>query len=144
MQIRRMTSADVDAVAAIENESFEFPWSKRSLKDELINPIATYLVVCDNDGAVCGYGGYLKVSDEAYITNIAVKSSERNKGYGSLIIKALIDEARISGVKAITLEVRVGNVIAIKIYQSFGFKSVGIRPKFYPDGEDAEIYWLTL
>ena len=144
MQVRRMTLEDAEAVAAIENESFKFPWSKQSIEDECTSPLATCIVVCDDNGVVLGYGGYLKVLDEAYITNIAVKTDERNKGYGSAIIKALIDEARTSDVKAITLEVRVSNEKAIKLYQSFGFKSVGVRPKFYPDGEDAEIYWLTI
>ena len=144
MQIRRMTLKDVDAVSAIENESFRFPWSRQAIEDECASTLATCLVVCDDDNQVLGYGGYLKVLDEAYITNIAVKPTERNKGYGKAIVKSLIDEAKANGVRAVTLEVRVSNANAIELYKQFGFKSVGIRPKFYPDGEDAGIYWLTI
>lgn len=138
-----MTLSDVDAVAEIEKDSFKFPWSRQSLEDECYNPIATCFVVCDDAGTVCGYGGYLKVLDEAYITNVAVKPCERNKGYGAAIIKALTEEAKATDCTAITLEVRESNAQAIKLYEKFGFAFSGIRPKFYPDGENAKIYWLT-
>ena len=59
-----------------------------------------------------------------------------------MLMEAIIKEARQRKLYSLTLEVRVSNIGAIKLYENFGFKSAGVRPKYYPDGEDAMILWL--
>jgi len=143
MQIRDMSIEDIDGIMTIEYESFRYPWTKAAIEAEYYNDIATYLVVY-NDDKLCGYGGYLAVLNEAYITNIAVATDERKKGYGTALLNALLERAEKDGITAVTLEVRVSNEGAIRLYERLGFVSSGIRPKFYPDGEDAKIFWLKL
>lgn len=126
----------------IEKEAFDTPWSERMFIPEVENPHAHYIVgVLGNQEVVC-YGGFHLFDDEAHITNIAVKSTERGKGYGKFLLNELLTLARRLGASNITLEVKITNVKAINLYTSFGFKAEGIRPHYYPDGKDAVLMWL--
>jgi ribosomal-protein-alanine N-acetyltransferase len=141
-EIHKLEEKFLDGIVQIENDSFKYPWSYDAYFKEIQNEMATYLVVTDGEGTVIAYGGFWKVLDEADITNIAVKRDCRNQGIGRLLTKALIEEARAQGIRAMTLEVRVSNKSAIRLYENTGFKSAGIRKNYYPDGEDAIIMWL--
>lgn len=140
-EIRFLEEGFLDKIIEIENDSFRYPWSRDAYKAEIENKLATYLVVLQ-DGDVVAYGGFWKVLDEADITNIAVKRDCRGQGIGKMLTSALIQEAKKQEIKAITLEVRVSNISAIRLYEGCGFKNAGIRKKYYPDGEDAIIMWL--
>ena len=83
--------------------------------------------------------------DEGHITNVAVRPEFRRKGFARKLLQDLIDHARTSGIKSLTLEVRVSNLPAIRLYESFGFKVEGRRKQYYADNrEDALIMWLRL
>ena len=143
--VREMALGDVDDVYAIECESFASPWSRESIVGELVeNTMAVYyVVVCDE--AVVGYAGMWRIVDELHITNVAVRASHRGAGYGKALIEKMIEYARLKGYAHLTLEVRVSNARAIGLYESYGFKSLGIRPKYYVDnGEDALVMWKEM
>ena len=140
-EIRFLEEGFLDEIIEIENDSFRYPWSRDAYNGEIENKLATYLTVLQDDRVVA-YGGFWKVFDEANITNIAVKREYRGQGIGKVITNALIQEAKKQGIRAITLEVRVSNISAIRLYEGCGFKNAGIRKKYYPDGEDAIIMWL--
>ena len=125
--IRRMTAADVDDVTAIENATFARPWSRDSFMREMEkNPAARYLVA-ELDGRVIGYAG-------AWV----VLEAERGKGIGRKLTEALIRYVSNLGAAYATLEVRVSNERAQRLYKSLGFVSVGKRKRYYEDnGEDA-------
>lgn len=123
-------------MAQIEREAFEMPWTEAMFIPEVQSENAVYLVGVRGDEVVC-YGGYHKVLDEAHITNIAVKSTERGKGIGKLLMSMLIAKAKESGVKTMSLEVRENNEAAIKMYLSFGFKIDGVRKRYYDYKFDA-------
>lgn len=94
---------------------------------------------------VIGYGGLWHIMEEGHITNIAIDPAHRNKGYGKFLMKAIMAESSRLGIDYMTLEVRVSNLPAIKLYESLGFISSGIRPKYYSDNqEDANIMWVDL
>ena len=139
--IRRMTINDVDAVYAIEANTFARPWSRQDfIKEMTTNTCARYLVV-EKDGNVIGYAGAWIVLDEAHVTNVAVAKDFRGQGIGRLLTAALIQYASNLGVVYATLEVRRSNETAKRLYQSLGYEYVGVRKRYYEDnGEDALLY----
>jgi ribosomal-protein-alanine N-acetyltransferase len=91
---------------------------------------------------IVGYGGVWLTVDAAHITTIAVTPAHRGQGVGELLLNALIDHAYDLHAQTITLEVRVSNSVAQKLYVKYGFQPVGTRPRYYTDnGEDALIMW---
>jgi len=145
LTIRRAIFDDLDKIAAIEKECFTTPWSEASLGTELtLNALARYFVA-EISGEIVGYGGMWVIADEAHITNIAVSSNYRRQGVARGILHKLLDTAKKERCKAATLEVRVGNTQARRLYEDSGFAPVGIRPKYYYDtNEDALIMWCVL
>lgn len=143
MRFVRLEFKHLSQMAEIEREAFETPWTETMFIPEVEDPSAYYVVGVRGEEVVC-YGGFHKVLDEAHITNIAVKSTERGKGIGRFLMSELISRARLADIKRMTLEVREGNVPAIKLYESFGFKVEGVRKKYYNNKFDALIMWLTL
>jgi ribosomal-protein-alanine N-acetyltransferase len=135
-----MTLADIPAVHRIERASFPVPWPDYAFRQELqTNRLAHYLVVRVGSKAVA-YAGIWMMVDEAHITTFAVLPDWRRQGIGGRLLLALLRLAREHDARVATLEVRVSNVAARALYQSFGFRPVGIRPRYYSDNhEDALI-----
>ena len=140
IEITKMTSNDLDAVYEIDKDAFPIPWQKTSFEEELKNILATYLVA-KIDQKVVGYIGMWFVIDECHITNVAVHSEFRRQKVASELIKSMLRLCNSHGISYILLEVRANNIPAQRLYESFGFKSDGIRKGYYknPDGtyEDA-------
>ena len=136
--IRRMTLADLEAVAAIEAATFPMPWSIDAFRQELTqNAVARYLVA-EADGEVVGYAGAWVILDESHITNIAVREDVRGRGYGKALTAALMQYIANLGAAYATLEVRRSNERAQHVYKSLGFVGVGWRKRYYEDNnEDA-------
>jgi ribosomal-protein-alanine N-acetyltransferase len=142
-QITDMTSAHLDEVYQIETRSFAIPWSKSELRKEIEeNKHAVYKAAISPSGELAGYAGLWHIVNEGHITNIAVDSSFRRMGVGSMLVEALIKLAREREMIGLTLEVRTGNAAARGLYEKYGFKPEGIRKRYYADtGEDAIIMW---
>ena len=91
---------------------------------------------------LAGYGGLWLMVDEAHITTIAVRPQFRRRGFGELLLVALAEVAIDINARWLTLEVRVSNDIAQSLYRKYGFKSAGVRQRYYSDNhEDALIMW---
>ena len=89
-----------------------------------------------------GYAGLWLMVDEAHITTIAVRPQFRRRGFGELLLVALAEVALDINARWLTLEVRVSNEIAQSLYRKYGFKSAGVRQRYYSDNhEDALIMW---
>lgn len=97
------------------------------------------------DGELCsiaGFAGLWLMTDEAHITTIAVDPNYRGRGIGELLLLGLIDRAKQIGARWLTLEVRMSNHVAQRLYQKYTFKEMGIRRRYYSDnGEDAQVMW---
>ena len=109
--------------------------------------MAFYHVVAptSNPQQVIGYGGFWIVFDEAHITNIAIKSDFRGHRLGHLLMETMQQIARLKGAERMTLEVRVSNTNALKLYHRLNFKEEGVRKRYYSDNnEDALIMWCEL
>jgi ribosomal-protein-alanine N-acetyltransferase len=135
-----MAAADIPAVHAIETASFPTPWPPYAFRQELeTNPMARYLVIRAGERVIAYAGTWLMV-DEAHITTFAVLPVYRRRGIGGLLLCELMDLAADLGATVVTLEVRLSNASARRLYQQFGFRPVGVRPRYYSDdGEDALI-----
>ncbi|NMA82999.1 MAG: ribosomal protein S18-alanine N-acetyltransferase [Epulopiscium sp.] len=145
INVRPMTLDHVDKVWEIEKSCFATPWSKQSLVKELkTNALASYYVAFMN-GELAGYAGMWKIVDEGHITNVAVLPKMQGLGVGSALIAQLIEDGTRSKLRALTLEVRVGNHVARSLYEKYGFKISGIRKEYYADTrEDGYLMWKEL
>lgn len=92
---------------------------------------------------VLGFGCSWAILDEAHITLLAVAPSYQRQGLGKWLLLQLLQGACDRGLQRATLEVRVSNLIALKLYESLGFKIAGQRRRYYTDGEDALILWQS-
>lgn len=131
--IKIATKDNINDIAKIERACFSTPWSEKSIEESLNNPSSHFYVAYIND-EVAGYMGVQIFSGEGYVTNVATLPEFRRNG----IAKALIARALENNMEFLTLEVRESNAPAIKLYEGFGFKVVGKRPRFYREPtEDA-------
>ena len=139
---REMTVDDVESVEEIESESFSLPWTLMDFFYEVWRDDSIALVG-EVDGKIAAYACVWISFEEADVANIAVKKIFRGQGIGKKLFAEIIRRVKLRGVTALTLEVRVSNVAAINLYESFGLRSVGRRKGYYEDGEDALIMWNT-
>jgi len=136
-----MTLLDVDKIHELEKKIFTDAWSRDAFISEVNNKLAHYFLF-EIDDVLIGYGGVWIILDEGHITNIAIDSDYRGCGYGYYLVNKMIQYLKENGVVSATLEVRVSNTPAIKLYEKCGFKGAGVRKKYYQDnGEDALIMW---
>ncbi len=141
LTIRAVTLDDLPSLIVLENACFAIPWSEESLRLDIANnPAARYLAAVLPDGELVGYAACWIVLDEGQITNIAVAPPWQRRGVGQRLLEALISIAKSERLSLLTLEVRVGNTPAIRLYQGGGFVPAGLRRGYYEDnGEDAII-----
>ena len=147
LKIRKMGVSDIGPLANIEKQCFSRPWSAREFGHLIEQSDALYLVAeaVDDKGSrkIVGTAGMRIIGAEGDIDNVAVLPEFRNLGIAKKLINDLLDAGRKAGAEEFTLEVRVSNEPAIKVYESAGFVSEGIRPGFYEDPkEDANIMWI--
>lgn len=135
LNIREATFKDIFRIVKIERQNFSKPWGFSGFSAELLKKDNLFLVA-EIEGEIVGYLVCWVLFDEAYIANIAVDINYQGSGIGSRLIEVLFDILRSKGVKRCTLEVRVSNIKAQRLYSKFGFKVVGIRKRLYHDGED--------
>ncbi len=138
--VEPMSIADLPAVHRIERASFSAPWPDDAYRNELSsNRLASYLVACIGRDVVA-YGGIWMMVDEAHITTFAVDPAWRRQRIGETLLLALLDVAIGRRAREATLEVRLSNAPARRMYAKFGFRPLGVRPRYYSDnGEDALI-----
>lgn len=138
-----MRPDDVPAVAALEAAARTRPWSLATIAEEVERADRRYVVARDPDGRLLGYAGVTVGAGEAHVLTVVVAPDVRRRGLGRRLVLEVLGEARAAGAAAATLEVRASNHAARALYDELGFASAGLRPGYYPDGEDADIRWLT-
>jgi len=135
--IRPMEVWDLPQVLNIENCSFPVPWSYRAFVSELNNSYSVYFVAVAGE-AVVGYAGMWLLPGEAHVTTVAVHPDYRGRKIGRKLMNTLIEFAKYRGAQTMLLEVRPSNLPARKLYQSLGFRQIGLRVNYYAEtGEDA-------
>lgn len=134
--IRPMTEDDINDVVKGEEEIFKTSLGYDMIYTDInLNPYAYYFVL-EIDAKISGYIG-LWIEDQAQIINFYVDKKYQNKGFGSMILKFVIELCIMSKVNNISLEVRESNIKAINLYEKYGFVKSYKRNSYYEDGEDA-------
>ncbi|HET8764549.1 MAG TPA: ribosomal protein S18-alanine N-acetyltransferase [Rhodanobacter sp.] len=129
-RVRLMHADDLDDVFAIEQASYEFPWTRGIFADCLHAGHPCWVLCVDE--AVAGYGILSVGAGEAHVLNICIASGYRGTGLGRHLLGRLLDVARWSGAQRVFLEVRPSNPNAKALYDSVGFREIGRRPHYYP------------
>lgn len=141
VSIRGMTERDVPAVAELERACFADAWSERLVADLLTSGM-DYCRVAFLDGIPAGYVNVRVIGDEAELMRICTAPEFRGRGIGNQLLAAGLQDMKDHGALSATLEVRAGNVPAIRLYEAHGFLPEGRRKNYYRDPEeDALIYW---
>jgi ribosomal-protein-alanine N-acetyltransferase len=144
--IRRLGLGDLPHVIAIERRAFPTPWSPAMFVLELSRASSISVGAFLSDRRKALLAGYLiasRYADVWHLMNVAVDPPLRRRGIASALLDELI--ARVGGSEPVTLEVRPSNAAAITLYERFGFRGAGVRPRYYRDtGEDALIMWRTV
>ena len=144
MIIRQARESDIDEITRLDQLCFSAPWSRESFRQEIMeNGLALYLVAeVPESHELVGYAGIWGILEEGHITNVAVHPEHRRRHIGESLVKVLMEEASASGIRLFTLEARVSNEAALRLYRKFGFRDAGIRKGYYEDNnEDALILW---
>ena len=141
--------ADIEALTALENRCFRWPWGRLSFEGEIATRDGGSLVAraesASGDEEVIAYLFYRWIADEVHIFRIAVHPEWRRQGIGSQLVRECLRAARRRDVTAAVLEVRASNTEALELYHNFGFRVVATRPKYYSDsGEDALVLKLEI
>lgn len=168
--VEPMQTADIGEVMAIDRQSFPTPWSHSAYVHEIErNDAAHYLVLRAREGVrgpgsdtnwervkrwlagsgpsgrlpILAYGGLWLMYDEAHISTIAARSDWRGKGVGELMLVALLDQALRLTAHIVTLEVRVSNTRAQRLYKKYHLEVVGRRRGYYTDNNEDALLMTT-
>lgn len=128
-----------EQVAQIERNCFSHPWTEEMLLGELDNLLSSWICALGENGVVLGYAGISVVAGEGYINNVAVRQEYRKQGVASALLDVFLRFAQAQKLDFITLEVRVSNEAAKRLYMKHGFAQVGRRKDYYDDPKEDAI-----
>lgn len=145
LSIREMVLEDIEEVLEVETATFTMPWTKDVFNQEIVENKYAHYYVLVFERKIVGYVGLWIVMDDAQITNIAILPDFRGKKLGERLFRFAVQQAIQMGAKRLSLEVRVSNIIAQRMYRKFGLVPGGIRKNYYTDNqEDAIVMWVNL
>ncbi|MBK7300252.1 MAG: ribosomal protein S18-alanine N-acetyltransferase [Moraxellaceae bacterium] len=142
--LRAMTTADISAVCAIEQQVQYAPWTPKLFSDSLERHLCW---VAEKNQQVVGFFVVQFIVDEAHLLNIAVDPTQQKQGIGRMLLDNVQQQAIAKKANTIFLELRATNQRALALYQMAGFNEIGLRKNYYPAAqgkEDAVIMALML
>ena len=145
-QFQSLTAERLDAVLAVEQRAYAHPWNRSHFLDALQAGYQAQMLVADD--ALLGYFVAMEGFEEVHLLNITVAPDYQRQGWSRVMLDALAVWAKGQGAQWLWLEVRVGNLRAMQVYESHGYRRVGQRKDYYPAGgnerEDALVMSLKL
>ena len=143
VDIRRLQTGDLDAIERIERASYPTPWSRSMFVGEISKPSSICLGAFDPESAqLIGYVIVSRYVDAWHVMNVAVDPRDRRHGVATMLLDRLFELTAGDERRGFTLEVRVSNDGAIRLYERVGFRGRGVRRGYYTDNrEDALIMW---
>jgi [ribosomal protein S18]-alanine N-acetyltransferase len=130
LSFRPMTELDLPRVVEIENSAYVFPWTFGNFRDSLYSGYFCTGVWCEN--TLIGYTIVMPALEEAHLLNLAIDSVWQGRGLGARVLATLIEDAKKTTCEVIYLEVRPSNIAALRLYERFGFRQLGLRRDYYP------------
>jgi len=141
VRIRPLELEDLNAIESIEQRAYPTPWSRSMFASELAKPTSICLGAFEGDDLV-GYVINSRYVDAWHVMNVAVDPGRQRRGVATALLERLFELTRNDERRGYTLEVRVSNEGAIRLYERLGFEPRGIRRGYYTDNrEDALIMW---
>jgi ribosomal-protein-alanine N-acetyltransferase len=141
IEIRRLGLTDIDAIESIEKRAYRTPWSRSMFASELAKPTSICLGAFEGEQLV-GYVVNSRYVDAWHVMNVAVDPDFQRRGIATQLLERVFELTEGDDRRGYTLEVRVSNSDAIRLYESLGFSSRGVRRGYYTDNrEDALIMW---
>jgi ribosomal-protein-alanine N-acetyltransferase len=142
VELRRLDLEDLDTVEEIEQSSYPTPWSRSMFVAELRKPSSLAIGAYAEAGQLVGYAFISRYVDAWHVMNVAVAADYRRRGIATTLLERLFEVTASDPRSGYTLEVRVSNTHAIRLYERLGFEARGIRRGYYTDNrEDALIMW---
>lgn len=142
VELRRLEPRDLDTVEEIERESYPTPWSRSMFAAELRKPSSLAIGAYVEAGALVGYAFISRYVDAWHVMNVAVAPEYRRRGIATTLLERAFEVTAADPRRGYTLEVRMSNTDAIRLYERLGFEHRGIRSGYYTDNrEDALIMW---
>jgi [ribosomal protein S18]-alanine N-acetyltransferase len=144
IEIRRLTLADLAAIERIERRAYPTPWSRSMFAGELAKTSSICLGAfdADVDETLVAYLIISRYADAWHVMNVAVHDDYRGQGVATQLLNRLFELTAGDDRRGYTLEVRVSNIAAIRLYERLGFVARGVRRGYYTDNrEDALIMW---
>jgi len=136
LPVRPMCEQDLIQVVAIEREVYEFPWSEGIFRDCL--RVGYCAIVVASDELVRGYAVMSAAADEAHLLNICIHPDWHGCGVGRALLGWLVGQASQLGASRLILEVRPSNIVALQLYESVGFRQIGVRKAYYRSHQGRE------
>jgi len=143
---RPMEKRDIADVCRLDALCQGHPWSPVHFQDELSRGESEHArVLAGPDGRIVGCICAWLVCDELHVGTVGVDPLLRRQGVGRELVHRAHLWAIERGGAVAHLEVRAGNVAALALYESLGYRRVGVRGGYYPDnGEDAHLLLCDL
>lgn len=135
-RFRRMTASDVDYVTAVEARVYPHPWTRGNFVDSLEAGYHCWIMECA--GAIAGYTVVAVAAGEAHLLNLSIDAPWQRQGLGTALLRFAVKLAADCGAEKMFLEVRPSNAAARALYRSAGFREIGVRRAYYPQGEGRE------
>lgn len=156
MVVDALRMDDLDDLMEIERASFSLPWPRSIYRFELTrNAQSHYLVLRPSPDLAAAarsimrlprllaYGGFWLFGEEAHICTLACHPDYRRHGLGEWLLLHLLGRAESLGAEYVTLEVRVSNTVAQRLYERTGFQVTGVRPRYYSDNREDALIMTT-
>jgi ribosomal-protein-alanine N-acetyltransferase len=141
LDVRTLDLSDLDAIERIEKRAYRTPWSRSMFASELAKPTSICVGAFEGDRLV-GYVVNSRYVDAWHVMNVAVDPDHQRRGIATRLLEHLFALTRDDERRGFTLEVRVSNADAIRLYEKLGFEPRGVRRGYYTDNrEDALIMW---
>ena len=144
ISFRPASSDDISAILEIENKTNQMPWTEAQFISSM--EVGHFSVVLHEKNNIQGFAIYSPIVPESHLLNIAIHPTHQGKGLGNKLLQQVIFQNKTMGVQVISLEVRVSNLPAIKLYEKRGFLKDAIQPNYYsgPPKEDALLMSLKI
>ena len=143
VELRKLELRDLTAIETIERQSYPTPWSRSMFASELAKPSSLSLGAFETEqDTLVGYLIISRYVDAWHVMNVAIAPERRRLGIARMLLDRLFEVTASDERRGYTLEVRVSNEGAIKLYEGLGFVARGVRRGYYTDNrEDALIMW---
>jgi [ribosomal protein S18]-alanine N-acetyltransferase len=141
---RALTEEDLAWVAAMEQDSFESPWTIEGLRGELGAAFGLAIAALGEDGEPLGFVLARSLYEDAHLLKIAITPARRGQGLGGSLLAAYEESVRERGAELSIVDVRVSNEAAKALYLGTGYRIVATRPRYYTNGEDALLMFKDL